>query len=88
MTKFYDAFQDFTVEERRQIAQACGTTLGYLSKHMYTSGREPKFRFHNAVNLERASAGALPFWQHTEGDVDWTYVLRRLQRAKRRGELT
>ena len=63
-------------------------SLGYILKHTYVNNRDPKFHLHNAVALDKASGGALPFWQFTEGNLDWKYVLDRLKHAKRLGELT
>lgn len=87
MPTFQDVFNGMPVRERRRIAETAGTTLGYLSKHMYTRAGEPKFKFHTAVALDKASDGTLPFWLHTEGAVDWAEVRRRLNTAKRKGQL-
>lgn len=86
MKSFYDSFFSFSVSERSQIAKRSGLSLAYLLKHIYVNRKSPKFHLHNAVNLDRASGGALPFYQHTKGDVDWPYVLDRLREAKRRGD--
>ncbi len=85
MATFYDQFMQFSVAERQQIATDAGLSLGYIQKHTYTSQHTPKFHLHNAVAMDIASEGALPFWEHTEGEVDWDYVLRRLRQAKRKG---
>lgn len=85
MTTFYEQFMSFVPSEREDIAAAAGLSLGYINKHMYTHRGEPKFHFANAVALDKASNGALPFIEHTAGDVDWGHVLKRLQSARRRG---
>ena len=82
---FYDQFMAFTPQERNEIAVKSGLSLGYINKHMYTSAGEPKFHFANAVAMDWASNGAIPFTEHTSGEVDWAYVLKRLQAAKRKG---
>lgn len=87
MPSFKDRFMSLPVAQRREIAERAGMTIGYLNKHMYVSNGEPKFTMQNAVNLDAASNGALPFWENTEGDVDWDYVRRRLTTAHRNGEL-
>ena len=85
---FYDSFFRLPIPERRRVAEASGLSLGYILKHTYVNKRDPKFHLHNAVALDKASGGALPFWKFTEGDLDWRYVLDRLKHAKRLGELT
>lgn len=86
---FYDQFfRNFMPSERKQIAERAGLSLPYILKHCYVNDKEPKFHFHNAVALDKASSGVLRFWEHTEGDVDWDFVLTRLREAKRNGLLT
>lgn len=87
MSQFYDAFMAFPVPDRERIANAAGLTLGYLSKHLYSSpDRVPRFHFHNALALDKASNGALSILDTTAGnDIDWDYAFRRLMSAKRRG---
>lgn len=85
MKTFYDAFFQFPVRERQRIAKNAGMSLPYLLKHIYVNKKKPRFHLHNAVSLDRASGGVLRFWEHTEGDVDWQYVLDRLREAKRKG---
>lgn len=82
---FYDQLMQFTTPERQSIANRAGLSLGYLLKHTYVSGRTPKFHFHNAVGMDASSKGVIPFWEHTEGTVNWGYALERLKHAKRRG---
>lgn len=85
---FYDQFfGSFLPSERRQIASRAGMSLPYLLKHCYVNDGVPKFHFHNAVALDKASNGVLKFWDHAEGDVDWDFVLHRLREAKRMGLL-
>lgn len=82
---FKETFMSFTPAERQEIAEKAGTTIGYLNKHMYSSGGEPRFRLATAVNLDKASNGSLSLVDITEGEVDWNHVLKRLQAAKRKG---
>ena len=82
---FYDQLMQFAIPEREVIVQGAGLSLGYVHKHMYVSQGAPKFHFHNAVGMDRSSSGAIPFLEHTEGEVDWAYVLRRLRAARRLG---
>ena len=82
---FYDQLMQFSPADRHEIANGAGLSLGYVLKHTYVSAREPKFHFHNAVAMDAASKGALPFIEHTEGNIDWDFVLRRLRAARRRG---
>lgn len=84
---FYEVFMRYPVKERQRIADAAGLSLGYILKHTYVSGRQPKFHFANAVAMDKASGGVLSFLEHSEGEVDWEYVLQRLKQAKRQGEL-
>lgn len=84
---FYEAFFRLPPPERQRVANEAGMSLGYILKHTYSSERDPKFHMHNAVALDRASKGALPFYKFTEGGVDWKYVLDRLKHAKRLGDL-
>jgi hypothetical protein len=85
--KFYEAFFRLPIPERKRIADDSGMSLKYILKHIYVNERDPKFHMHNAVALDKASGGALPFYKYTEGGVDWSYVLDRLKHAKRLGEL-
>ena len=76
---------EHSVADRTRIAQEAGLSLGYVQKHMYVSQHRPVFRFHNAVAMDKASNGALPFRQHTEtlhafDHIDWAYVRRSLNR--------
>ncbi len=87
MITFYDTFLCYPVAERQRIATEAGMSLPYILKHTYSHQGRPKFRFQNAVELDKASKGQLPFIQLTEGAVDWDYVRRALNRAHRRGEL-
>lgn len=87
MPTFYDQFMGLSVAEREAIVTASGLSLGYVQKHMYVSQHEPKFHFHNAVAMDAASRGILPFHQHTEGVVDWDHVRRSLNRAHLRGQV-
>lgn len=84
---FSQRFFKYKTSEREQIAKSAGLSLPYLMKHIYVSGRDPRFHFHNAVALDKASDGELKFWQSTEGTVDWEYVMARLAYAKIKGEL-
>ncbi len=84
---FYDQLMSFQVTERQAIANGAGLSLGYIHKHTYVSDRAPKFHFHNAVAMDASSKGVIPFIEHTEGDVDWGFVLKRLRSARRRGEI-
>ncbi len=84
---FYDQLMQFSIPEREEIARGAGLSLGYVLKHTYVSERAPKFHFHNAVAMDASSKGVVPFWEHTEGAVDWGYVLERLKQAKRRGAI-
>jgi len=86
---FYDHFfGSFMPSERKQIASRAGLSLPYILKHCYVNKKSPKFHFHNAVALDKASGGVLRFWDNAEGDVDWDYVLMRLREAKRSGALS
>lgn len=85
---FYDSFFQFPVKERQKIASKAGLSLAYLLKHIYVNKKNPRFHLHNAVSLDRASGGILKFWEHTEGEIDWPYVLERLREAKRKGEFS
>lgn len=84
---FYEAFFRLPIQERKRIADQSGMSLGYILKHTYVSERNPRFHLHNAVALDKASGGVLPFYNFTEGSVDWSYVLDRLKHAKRLGDL-
>lgn len=84
---FKDKFFAFPVAKRAEIAQAAQLSLPYIHKHTYVCEGDPKFHFHNAVALDKASEGVLPFWEHTHGKVDWLHVLDRLRQAKRQGRL-
>jgi hypothetical protein len=85
---FYEQFfGNFMPSERKQIADRAGLSLPYILKHCYVNDKQPKFHFHNAVALDKASNGVLRFWEHSEGDVDWEFVLIRLREAKRNGLL-
>lgn len=84
---FYDQFMRLSVRQRTEIAESAGLSIGYVMKHTYVSDRAPKFHFHNAVAIDHASKGVISFIEHTTGDVDWDYVRRALNRAKKRGEL-
>ena len=88
MSTFQDNFMGLDVTERQGIAHEAGLSLAYLHKHMYVHDGEPKFQFDNAVHLDAASSGLLPFWEITEGTVDWGFVRRRLNAAHRKGELS
>lgn len=79
MKTFYDSFFQFPVRERQSIAKNAGMSLPYLLKHIYVNKKKPRFHLHNAVSLDRSSGGVLRFWEHTEGNVDWQYVLDRLR---------
>ena len=85
---FYNQFFQFPPRERSRIADKAGMSLAYLLKHIYVNKHSPKFHLHNAVALDKASGGVLKFIDHTEGQVDWEYVLQRLKEAKRQGQLT
>jgi hypothetical protein len=85
---FYESFFRLPPSERKRIASQSGMSLGYILKHTYVSQRDPRFHLHNAVSLDKASGGVLPFWKFTEGDLDWSYILDRLKHAKRLGDLT
>jgi len=86
---FYDHFfGSFMPSERKQIASRAGLSLPYILKHCYVNNKAPKFHFHNAVALDKASGGVLRFWDNSEGNVDWEYVLARLREARRNGALT
>ena len=87
MGTFYDQWMQYSVAERERIAHEAGLTRGYIQKHLYASQREPKFHLHNAVAMDQASRGTIPFYQHTEGEIDWSYVLKRLKQAKRLGHI-
>lgn len=87
MTTFYDQFMQHSSAERERIALEAGFSIGYVTKHMYSSARAPVFHFHNAVAMDQASGGTLPFYQHTSGSVDWDFVRRTLNTAHRRGVL-
>lgn len=87
MTSFYDQFFAEPMAERQRIAEAAGLSLAYILKHTYVQHREPRFHFHNAIGLDRASNGKLCFLDTTEGDVDWPYVLRRLKELQRTGRI-
>jgi hypothetical protein len=84
---FYDQFFAEPMAERQRIAQAAGLSLAYIHKHTYVQQREPKFHFHNAVGLDRASNGKLCVIDMTEGDIDWTYVLQRLKELQKDGRI-
>lgn len=84
---FYEEFFKLPITERQRIADESGMSLGYILKHTYVSDRNPRFHMHNAVALDKASGGVLPFYRFTEGDVDWSYILERLKHAKRRGDI-
>jgi hypothetical protein len=84
---FYDRFFSFSPRERGEIAVRAGLSLQYLLKHIYVSRRAPRFHLHNAVALDRASSGALPFYEFTHGSVDWAYVHDRLREAAAAGQL-
>lgn len=85
MSTFYQQFMHYSVAERRQIAEEAGLSAAYVTKEMYASSSNPKFHFHNAVGLDKATRGGIPFIQHTAGTVDWDYVRRSLNRAHRQG---
>ena len=85
MSTFHQQLMQFTVPERAEIAAYAGFTLNYLHKTTYANKGAPKFHFDNALALDVASKGALPFYQHTAGCIDWDLVRRRLNRAKRKG---
>lgn len=84
---FYERFFKMPVPERKRIADESQLSLPYILKQVYTRGRNPMFRFHNAVALDRASKGELPFFMFSEGttEIDWDYVAKRLRQAKRKG---
>lgn len=82
MSTFHDQFMGLSAPERERIVLAAGLSLGYVKKHIYASKHAPVFHFHNAAAMDKASAGVLPFMQHTAhtGDIDWGYVRRSLNR--------
>lgn len=82
---FYQQFMSIPPPERERIVTASGMSIAYVNKNMYVSAREPVFKFHNAVELERHSNGLLPFCQHTAGQVDWAFVRTSLNRSHRMG---
>jgi len=86
---FYERFFKMSVPERQRVADASRLSLPYILKQVYMKGRNPVFRFHNAVALDRASKGELPFYMFSEcsKDVDWEYVAKRLRQARRKGAL-
>lgn len=84
---FYDTFFAQPMIERQRIADASGLSLAYILKHTYVQGRAPKFHFHNALGLDRASNGKLSFLDTTEGAIDWPYVLQRLKSEQKAGRI-
>lgn len=86
MPTFYETFMDFPVAERQRIADEAGLSLPYIAKHMYVSGRDPKFHFANAVAMDKASNGSLSFLMTTEGVIDWGHVRRTTYRLWRVGQ--
>lgn len=84
---FYEAFFRLPLAERKRIAAEAKMSLRYILKHTYVSERNPVFKLQNAVALDKASGGGIPFYKYAEGDIDWGYVLDRLKHAKRIGEL-
>lgn len=82
---FYERFFSESMAERQRIAEAAGLSLAYIHKHTYVQQREPKFHFHNAVGLDRASNGKLCLLDMTEGEIDWAYVFHRLKELQRSG---
>jgi hypothetical protein len=84
---FYQQLMQFSIPERQAIVDGAGLSLGYVHKHMYVSDGSPLFHFHNAVAMDQSSRGAIPFIEHTEGNVDWGFVLKRLRSARRRGAI-
>jgi hypothetical protein len=82
---FYDKFFAHPMTERKRIAEAAGLSLAYIQKHTYVQARQPRFHFHSAVGLDRASNGSLCFVDLTEGEVDWAYVLERLKMLQKQG---
>jgi hypothetical protein len=87
MSTFYEQFFAEPMAERQRIAEAAGLSLAYIHKHTYTQARAPKFHFHNAVGLDRASNGKLCLLDTTEGEIDWTYVLQRLKELQKIGRI-
>jgi hypothetical protein len=85
VASFYEQFFSEPMPERQRIAEQAGMSLQYVQKHTYVQGRNPKFHFHNAVGLDRASNGKLRFIDMTEGDIDWAYVLERLKLLQKHG---
>ena len=85
MPTFYEQFMQYSVADRRQIALDAGLSIAYITKEMYAQDHSPKFHFHNAVAIDQATFGRIPFIQHTAGDIDWDYVRRSLNSAKRKG---
>lgn len=86
---FYERFFKMPMAERQRVAKDSKLSLPYILKQVYMKKRNPVFRFHNAVALDRASKGELPFYQFAEGsqEVDWEYVAKRLRQARRKGQL-
>lgn len=87
MSSFYDTFFSEPMAERQRIADAAGLSLAYVQKHTYVQNREPRFHFHNSIGLDRASEGRLCFLDTTEGEIDWPYVLARLQALRKAGRV-
>ena len=89
MSSFYEQFMGLSVGERERIASEAGLSLAYILKHIYVSERNPKFHFHNAVEIDLASGGALPFMQHTThaDTLPWGYIRRTLNRQRKQGAI-
>ena len=87
MTTFHEQFMGLSAPERGRIVLAAGLSLGYVKKHIYASQYAPVFHFHNAVAMDKASGGVLPFIQHTTqtDEIDWAYVRRSLNRLNKVG---
>lgn len=88
MTTFYEQFMGLAPEQRARVAQEAGMSMQYIIKRTYTQQHAPVFRFDNAVAMDKASGGKLPFIQHTSGEqIDWDYVRRSIASAQRKGTI-
>jgi hypothetical protein len=90
---FYKAFFALPRAVRRKITTDAGLSLEYVLKQMYVREGAPTFRFHNALALDKASAGTIDVWQHGEGveGMDLHYLAATIKRElgkRKQGVLT
>jgi DNA-binding transcriptional regulator YdaS (Cro superfamily) len=65
-----DYLKMLTASEKKDFADRCGTTIGYIRKNISTDGR---FGLLLCVAMERASDGAVSC-EELRPDINWSYL--------------